>query len=582
METRKNEKGQILVILVVAIVVVFGFTALAIDGTMIYSERHQDQSTTDSSSLAGAGSAAQYLKTNMSGSFTCDTTTGSLYNNAAQAARTAAINSAAEDGITLLNNDISTNNGVVTTCGTDNGVPYIDVRIVISSSVETTFLQVITKDAVNTVSDSTARVYVSSAFAGGNALISLGQSCSETNGGIYALGNGQINLKSGGIYSATCLKATGSSRILSDGNPIYYGGQGATQFMVGSQVEYTGTNGLIFDGTAPVLIMVDADLTVPSGTLQFNGNTNTPTGNVPQAQWPIPTTQALPAMNIPVMTPISPPACGADTSVTIPGTGGKIYPGTYTSISWGSWNNGYLEFSPGVYCITNSLTFSGGGGTTSVKMDGVTLYFTSSATSDFSTGGDMVYSFINGTFYKTAGSFSTGHNINATGSKFYLGSGNFTLNGSAVMTMDNSSIYLNNGNFNVTAGGKLSANNITTYIKQGSFTLDGGAIVDLYAPGCSTSACGVGPAIPGVLLYMDKTNTGSLNVNNGTGTAHILNGTMYAPNAVATFDGGTSTTATDVQLIAKVIRVTNGGKLNMNLDNARLYSQGSMTIELHK
>jgi hypothetical protein len=146
--------------------------------------------------------------------------------------------------------------------------------------------------------------------------------------------------------------------------------------------------------------------------------------------------------------------------------------------------------------------------------------------------------------------------------------------------MDNSSIYLKNGNFNVTAGGNLSANNITIYIKQGNFTLDGGAVVSMYAPGCSTSACGVGPAISGVLLYMDKTNTGTLNINNGTGTAHVLNGTMYAPNALAYLDGGTGTTTTDVQLIAKRIEVSAGAELNMHLDNARLYTQGAMTIEL--
>lgn len=567
MKINKKEEGQILVILVVAIVAIFGFTALAVDGSMVYNERRQDQSTADSSVLSGAGAAAQYLKTHMSGSFVCDMTAGSVAINAMSAARAAALTSAAEDGVTLLNNDLTTKNGVLTTCGTENGVPYIDVQSVVSSSVETTFLSVISDQTIDTASGSTARVYVSSTYAGGNALVALGQTC-DANGGVYALGDGQININGGGVYSGSCIQATGSSMILANEGVI----------------QYTGANNLLIENAANVLILNDPDpLTAPnintSGVPQklWNGVHNPAN---PDSLWPVQASQTLTPLEIPVMTAILPPTCGAARSATPAGSGATIYPGTYASLSWGSWGSGNLVFSPGIYCFNGPLTFSGGGGTATVVMDNVTLYFSSSATADFATAGNLRYSFKNGTFYKTTGSFSTGHSFNAVGSKFYLGSGNFTLDGSAVMNMDNSSIYLNNGNFNVTAGGNLSANNITIYIKQGNFTLDGGAIVSMYAPGCSTSACGVGPAIGGVLLYMDKNNTGTLNINNGTSTAHTLNGTMYAPNAIAKIDGGTSTTTTDVQLIAKRIEVSAGAELNMHLDNARLYTQGAMTIEL--
>lgn len=49
-----SERGQAIVILVLAMVVLLGFTALAIDGGMIYSERRHAQNAADAAALAGA------------------------------------------------------------------------------------------------------------------------------------------------------------------------------------------------------------------------------------------------------------------------------------------------------------------------------------------------------------------------------------------------------------------------------------------------------------------------------------------------------------------------------------------------
>jgi uncharacterized membrane protein len=51
----QNEKGQVLVILTVGIVVLLGFAALAIDGGMLYSDRRHDQNVADNAALAGGG-----------------------------------------------------------------------------------------------------------------------------------------------------------------------------------------------------------------------------------------------------------------------------------------------------------------------------------------------------------------------------------------------------------------------------------------------------------------------------------------------------------------------------------------------
>ena len=78
MQKFRNERGQIIVILALAMVALIGFTALAVDGSLIYNARRQDQNTADSAALAGAGAAANYLKDIQSGTEICGTETGTI------------------------------------------------------------------------------------------------------------------------------------------------------------------------------------------------------------------------------------------------------------------------------------------------------------------------------------------------------------------------------------------------------------------------------------------------------------------------------------------------------------------------
>lgn len=55
MDTKRNlERGQAIVLLAVTIVVLLGFTALAIDGGMVYADRRRAQNGADAAALAGA------------------------------------------------------------------------------------------------------------------------------------------------------------------------------------------------------------------------------------------------------------------------------------------------------------------------------------------------------------------------------------------------------------------------------------------------------------------------------------------------------------------------------------------------
>ncbi len=524
---KKSEKGQILVILGLALVAIMGVTALAVDGSLILNERRQDQSTADSAALAGAGSAAQYLKVNDISSFVCGT---AITTSASNVAISAAQNAALADNVSLASGDLSSGNGVTTTCGTSDGKPYMDITVHVASQRELTFGKIVSNQPFYTEVESVARIYVNSSFAGGNGLITTGTTC-DSNGGIYALGNGRIYMHSGGIYSSSCLKVTGSSQILSDSQPILYTGRGAIQFYTGSQIQYTGANGLIFDGNAPVYIKLEPDLVVSGLSYQL-WSTYVPNPAIPASEWPVPTTAAIPEMDIPAM--VTQACSGPARTPTLDWQAETLNPGNYANgIDQGS---GALTLNPGVYCIAagKSVVFD----QATVMADNTIFYF--------------------------------------------QGSGSFTTGGAVGLSMNNSSVYLTNGNFTIPNDSYFHANNITIYIKQGNFTINNGAQnLIMTSPGCSTSACGVGPSIPGVLLYMDEANTGMITVDNGV-NAHQINGTMYAPNALAVFSGGTTTNALNVQLIVKRIEVSNGAVLNMDLEGATLFSQGSITIELRK
>jgi len=51
---RKSESGQAIILIVIGLVALLGFTALAIDGGMVYSDRRNAQNASDSAALAGA------------------------------------------------------------------------------------------------------------------------------------------------------------------------------------------------------------------------------------------------------------------------------------------------------------------------------------------------------------------------------------------------------------------------------------------------------------------------------------------------------------------------------------------------
>lgn len=534
----KHEYGQIIVVLAVALVAILGITALAVDGSMIYSERRKDQTSADSTALSAAQTA--------SASATCAT------------ARTAAINQAilyasSQEGIALVS-DTTSPNRVEASCSADN--TKLTVKIIVSSNTPTTFAKMISRNQLQTTVESTSQVTFGSAvFANGNGFWSTGTTC-DANGGIWLSGTSKVFIKGGGAYSASCISeraATGG--IFAESAPIIYSGNtgnGMRTLTVGSKTEYigtpgtTGTNGLIFsNNTRAFLLAFTVD--VPPNTNPPDYRYQLSDGMIQpglyanplfsEAQWP--TYQALiPTLpTIPVM-PTQPCTGLVDygtPDLSYSATPRVLNPGIYTKMDQGYTN---LVLNPGVYCIKagGSLNFN----QLNVTANNTIIYFMG------------------------AGSFNVGSGINT-------------------MAMNTSSIYLTNGNFDV-SNGTFNADPITIYIKQGSFYLRNGAYgATMKAPVCGDASCGVGPSIKGVLLYMDPANTGTLNILNGNGSPHRLYGTIFAPNALAYIDGATNTYSTDVQFIAKRIELSGSAGITLRTTEGNLYTTGGAgAVELLK
>lgn len=332
----KNERGQIIVILALSMVALIGFAALALDGSMIYNERRQDQNTADSASLAGAGAVANYLKNVPSGALICGKPEGTQATILAVNAIHATV---LEDGISPAEmpkyaNDAelaAADQGFTITCNWYGGLgtQYIDVHVKVSTEMETGLARVVNVNTLKTTVESTARVYPTQPFAYGNGLVSLSDQCSTKQGGIEFLGGSLTKINAGGVFSNSCLKInTGEVRV--SGGDIQYWNLAECKDCFGNPL------------VSPV---------------------------------PIPAYTKLPKDLIP------PPVCPAQTASNTNSAKNGLYSGT---ISPGWYTTGInmdkvddtkaLTFSPGLYCIYGGMSNNA---QSKLIADGVTLYFLS-------------------------------------------------------------------------------------------------------------------------------------------------------------------------------------------------------------
>jgi hypothetical protein len=313
-ERKVLESGQAIVLLVVSLVVLLGFTALAIDGGMVYSDRRHAQNAADTSSLAGAGQAAARLEGAKITSLNWDCT--KVYEAIGNYALEAAVYRASTNGYTV-GNGIVDGNGVEIFCDPDG--KFVDVHTAISAETPTSFAHLFISSPLQNNVDAIARVNASEAFGGGNALLALNtSSCLGTKNGMIFSGDADVDI-AGSAFTNCCLLGNGAKFSVAATVGVYYH---------------------------------DEDACGASGTTKNISPSPDGSGDLFKAMDPWE------------------PVCGGPGSIS----GGVATPGTYTSITQ-SGKNDSLTMQPGLYCLTgkpNAFKITGG----TLVANGVTLYVT--------------------------------------------------------------------------------------------------------------------------------------------------------------------------------------------------------------
>jgi len=236
---KSTEKGQVLVLLVLGIVALLGFTAFAIDGGMVYSDRRHAQNGADAASLTGGGAASNYIESiypqptpnAIIDNWDCSS---SLLVQAQVAARNAAVSQALANGYTI-DQDINDLNGVSTDCGEeDNGgwsQRYIDVITYVTRDTPTSFAHFVFGGPLTNSVEAVTRLEPPHDLAYGNAIFALREDCPNVNtGGVKFIGTSGTTVINGGIFSNACMRGTGDSDVTVIGGEIACVGETDDEF----------------------------------------------------------------------------------------------------------------------------------------------------------------------------------------------------------------------------------------------------------------------------------------------------------------------------------------------------------------
>ncbi len=176
---RKSERGQALILIVLAILGLFGMTALAVDGGNAFLDRRQAQNAADTAALAAALAKVR----------------GQNWNSAALSR--ASNNGYDNDGI---NNTVQLYNPPINGSYAGNG-EYI--QVIITSHLKTFFGAVIGQNQITNRVDAIARAKppVVDQMFNGNAMVSLmPESDCKNHKAFYVHGEGSVTASGGNVY----------------------------------------------------------------------------------------------------------------------------------------------------------------------------------------------------------------------------------------------------------------------------------------------------------------------------------------------------------------------------------------------
>ncbi len=220
-----SESGQVLVFLVLAVVGLLAFTALAIDGGLIYVDRRGAQNAADASVLSGGYRIANSLEDYLMGfninygNWNCDQVQTIIDTWAiVEGSQQAAANGYPIEGGSSLE----------MTCepGVDLGTyidKYADSQAIIVSEVDTSFAHFAYGGLVQNTVEAVTRVRPRMPLAFGYAVYAHRDSCPNNNGGgVHFNGTNQVNITGGGVMSDACINAVGNINLHVNGGGINF------------------------------------------------------------------------------------------------------------------------------------------------------------------------------------------------------------------------------------------------------------------------------------------------------------------------------------------------------------------------
>lgn len=210
MKSKQNtEKGQALILITMALVALLGFTAVAVDGSMVYSDRRYSQAAADSSAMAGSAAAAELIARNniTEADWTCSKTN---VVNARNAAVSAALARATSNAVTL-ETDLNNQHGVSAVCYDSATQKYIEITVQVTTDTQTSFAHYVTGAPLRGTVTAVSRVYPRRALAHGFTIVALNPAdCSGQKNGALFHGGAVVVVCGGGIFSNGCMRGDGS------------------------------------------------------------------------------------------------------------------------------------------------------------------------------------------------------------------------------------------------------------------------------------------------------------------------------------------------------------------------------------
>jgi Flp pilus assembly protein TadG len=526
MKKVKNlERGQALVLIVVAVIALVGITALAVDGSMAYNDRRQAQNASDSAALAVALKIANGMPCNSS--------------NIA-ALQTAGRSAASAVGY----DDAATSVDVTVECLPGNTT---DAKVTINTTINTYFAKVVGVNQVTNKVTSTAR----GASSGSSPIFDgYGIAALAPDGIDYDMaGSFALYVKNSNLFVNSSANTSSVPSLLLDGNPRIYLDPGfvvntvATGTYATKMCSWCTPLPTVVTGASPYS---QADIDAELGKVP--GRPDAPTCPVGTAGAIVKTGHA---------------GSIADPYVI---TAGDYPTGLNTE------GSGWYTMQSGTYCFTGTAGFQGDNvsgvyspnsdvkivttGSLNVRMEGSTDFWLKSL---------EVYT-ENGLYYLGGGA-------NLFTDKFrYISSGTGIMQvASDAYICKVSAGFAPGTSTTPCTASDSSVPDAFMYFTGGKPVWDAGAKLYLHTPP-------EGDPFSGLLVYLPWSNTSAIEMVGGT--SYALTGTFLAPHSTIHIGAGNATDTIRSQFIGYRFDLDGGAALRITYNASDNFRTGSPSIEL--